>query len=231
MKKGKKKPVIKREPKAKRPEMHAKNVSLIVSIGTDDRDRTIEKMTDELKTAISKLGFKNVNVMSSYYILDGKVCRPEDYDEATQNFKPGTAPPPWAGGPTINTTLERVGQEKFAVSEPKYTPKENMDAIRPILEANAAKKRGRPARDDDDELEEFEWDVEDAADDEKMETVAKKSRTVAIKKLTVKKPTKGALARKIADEKAAHTAKRVIKKPIKKVAAPAASRRVVRRKK
>lgn len=216
-----KKPVKKESAsKVEKPKMHAKNVSLIISIGNDDRERSIEKMTEQLKSAITKAGYKNVTVMSSYYILDGKVCNPADYDEKTQNFKPGATPPPWAGGPSVNVILERVGQDEFKVERPAYSPKENMDAIRPILEANAAKKRKGKAVDDDDGLEEFDWDVEDASDDEKLEEVASKSRKVAIKKLTSKKTVP---AKKVVKKKkpgvvivGGHDTKKVTAKSIKK---------------
>ena len=198
---------------ASKPKMHAKNVNLCVSIGEADRNRTVEQMQDALKKAIEKAGFKNVTVMSSYYILDGKVCRPEDYDEKTQNFKDGKQPPPWAGGPSVNAILERVGQEEYRITAP-ISPKENMDAIRPILEKNAAKKTiTKRAADEDDDLEEFGWDESDIKDEAKMEEVASKSRKVAIRKLTGAKKTT--------------PAKRVVKKPAAKKTA--ASRRVVRR--
>ena len=202
---------------ASKVKLHAKNVNLCVSIGNDDRKRTVEQMQDALRKAIESAGFKNVTVMSSYYILDGKVCQPQDYDEKTQDFLPGKTSPSWAGGPAVNVVLEKVGQEEFKVEKPIYTPKENMAAVRPILEKNAAKKRGATTRpvDEDDELEEFDWEVGDVSDEAKLEAVASKSRKVAIKKLTGAKKTA--------------PAKRVVKKTVAKKAAPS-RRRVVRRK-
>ena len=82
-----------------RPEIHAKHFTIIITAGTEDRDRTFEEMQNDLAAAINGVpGVKRV-IPSGYYILDGKVCLPDDYDPETQNFKPGSHPPAWAGGP------------------------------------------------------------------------------------------------------------------------------------
>jgi hypothetical protein len=194
-----KKRTVKKPVSASKPKLHAKNMTLVVSVGDKDRDKLIEAMQDAVKKAVEKLGY-SASLMSSYYILDGKVCLPKDYDPATQNFKPGAVPPPWAGGPTVNTLLEKVGQEEFKVEAPTYSPRENMDAIRPILEKNAAKRK--PKVDEDDELEEIAWEAEDVDDEDLMEEVAKKSRKRAISKLK-NTPAKKRVVKKPAVQKSA----------------------------
>lgn len=87
------------------PKIHAKHVDIqvnwMVSVGTEDRERSIEDFVQDIEKAIQEVaGAKRVLVQRPYYILDGKVCLVEDYDPATQNFKEGATPPPWAGGPT-----------------------------------------------------------------------------------------------------------------------------------
>lgn len=226
--------------KVEPPKLHAKNTTLLVSIGDKDRKNTIEQMTEALKKVVEKMGY-NVTIASSYYVLDGKVCAPQDYDPETQQMKPGATVPQWAGGPAVNTLLERVGQEEFKVEKPAYTPRENMDAIRPILEKNAARKRTQAAPDEDAELEEFDWEVGDEGDDEKMEKVAKKSQKAAIARLKSTEPKKRVVRKKnpatvtlpkdgFMDQSKKASKKRVVKKSaikkpiIKKTAVKSASR-------
>ncbi len=84
-----------------RPKIHAKCINLLVSVGTEDRDRSIEEFYKEAEEALTKIArAKRVTLATNYYILDGKVCLTRDYDPKTQDFKPGATPPPWAGGPT-----------------------------------------------------------------------------------------------------------------------------------
>jgi hypothetical protein len=81
---------------------HAKVVQVMVSVGIDDRDRDIETFEEAVRTALLSNGVdaKNVTLAGSYYILNGKVCLTADYDSATQDSRPGTYPPVWAGGPS-----------------------------------------------------------------------------------------------------------------------------------
>lgn len=77
---------------------HAKVLRIEVSVGSKDADRTIEQYEAAVKKALGRLA-NNVTVQGAYYIIDGKVCLPDDYDAEAQDRKPGTFPPPWAGGP------------------------------------------------------------------------------------------------------------------------------------
>lgn len=84
-----------------RPKIHAKHIDVMVSVGTDDRERTIEDFKRDVDRALREVArAHNVVITRPYYILDGKVCLPEDYDSVTQSFKKGATPPAWAGGPT-----------------------------------------------------------------------------------------------------------------------------------
>lgn len=87
------------------PKISAKHVDvqvhMQVSVGTPDRQRSIEDFEADIVKAMREVvGAHNVTVSRPYYILDGKVCLPEDYDPATGNFKEGAVPPAWAGGPS-----------------------------------------------------------------------------------------------------------------------------------
>ena len=79
---------------------HAKVVTFVVTQGSDDRDRTIEQFIEDVRACLDGANVKRYTSLSSYYILDGKVCLTADYDPETQARIPGTVPPQWAGGPT-----------------------------------------------------------------------------------------------------------------------------------
>lgn len=81
---------------------HAKVLRFELSIGKDDADRTIEEFETDIRDALGKINgtsIHNITAQGGHYLIDGKVCLPADYDPATKNRKPGTYPPPWAGGP------------------------------------------------------------------------------------------------------------------------------------
>jgi hypothetical protein len=72
-------------------------MGMIVSNGNKYRDETIEEFIEALRS-FAKERWPNCNFTSvgSYYIIDGKVCRPEDFDRETMDRKPGTFPPSWS---------------------------------------------------------------------------------------------------------------------------------------
>lgn len=84
---------------------HAKVLRIEVSIGQNDDDRTLEQFEADCKRLLRTdpgpqgLPPHNITTLGGYYLIDGKVCMPDDYDPATKNRKPGTYPPRWAGGP------------------------------------------------------------------------------------------------------------------------------------
>jgi hypothetical protein len=114
-----------------RPKIHAKHLSLMVTAGTEDRDRTIEEFYAEVQAAISTIArAKRVTLASHYYILDGKVCLPADYDPGTQDRKPGTHPPSWAGGPAPEravreSSLAGIGTPPSSVRDSKRKKKDD----------------------------------------------------------------------------------------------------------
>lgn len=82
----------------------SKILTVMVSIGQEDADRSIEELEAQVRTTLSggKVNAKMVTVTTAYYLVDGKVCLPRDYDPGTRGFRPGAFPPPWAGGPAEN---------------------------------------------------------------------------------------------------------------------------------
>lgn len=91
-----------RTPAEATSKQHAKVVSVLVSVGSEDQDRSIEDLEAAIRASLRKgaVRAKNVTVTQSYYIVGGKVCLPGDYDPERRDFKPGATPPGWAGGPT-----------------------------------------------------------------------------------------------------------------------------------
>lgn len=79
---------------------HAKVIRFEMSSGADDANRTLEEFEQDIRDNLALVtNLNHATVQGGYYIVDGKVCLAKDYDENTQNFKPGTTSPQWAGGP------------------------------------------------------------------------------------------------------------------------------------
>lgn len=86
---------------------HAKVLRFEISVGEDDDAHTLVDFEQAIRQALNVykddsrgwFTYNNLTMMGGYYIIDGKVCMPADYDPATKNRKPGTFPPQWAGGP------------------------------------------------------------------------------------------------------------------------------------
>lgn len=134
---------------------HAKVVRLEVSIGKDlgEDERVIEDFIEAIRQALTtnpEVGAHNVTVQGAYYILDGKVCRPDDYDPETKNRKPGTYPPPWAGGPTearpslVAVEAEDDGPREFVRVPPTRTNERHADGRR--VRRDKGVKRGPKAK-------------------------------------------------------------------------------------
>jgi hypothetical protein len=191
------------------PKIHAKVMQLIVSVGTDDRKRTHEKFVEDILSALKPVQYgesgTHCTVTGGYYILDGVVCLPDDYDPKKQAPKEGTQPPSWAGGPstqsvTLKTQIQRDLEElspdeydkKYGIGKhaPKVSPKVTPEGRRraPALTQKVKEEM------EDQNLEEFDWEEEDVTDDAKMGAVADASASAAIKKMkgekkrVVKKP-------------------------------------------
>jgi hypothetical protein len=220
-----------------KPKIHAKSVSIIVSIGTEDRGRSIEDFMKEIEKRLKPVPYGEEGIhmtpTGGYYILDGKVCLPEDYDPKTGTFKKGAVPPPWAGGPkTIATTTGATQQQMIDdarnLSEDEYAKKYKIGKYRqvgtggPIItpemqRQKIAEVKKAKQRKLDEEVEDFEWEVEDLDDEDVLEAAATKSASRAVKKMTTaKKPTKK-IVKKTTKTVAKPTAKKSVKKPVRRV--------------
>lgn len=211
------------------PKIHAKVVQLQVSIGTHDRDRTHEQFVEDLMKLLGKVPYGQEGIHASktggYYILDGRVCIPEDYDPKTQNFKPGAVPPSWAGGPKKSAIPSAQSQMQYDLehlSRDAYDKKYGLgkykntgDRARIITPEMQAQKREEwriaKQKKEEADIEDFDWDVSDASDSDGLSKEADKTTARAIKRL------KGASASK----------KRVVVK--KKAATEPPKKRVVRK--
>lgn len=72
-------------------------VKLIVSNGDTHRSESYEDFVEALRQFTkSKWPSSNFTPIGGYYLVDGKVCRVEDFDRETMNRKPGTFPPSWS---------------------------------------------------------------------------------------------------------------------------------------
>lgn len=218
--------------KMPRPKIHAKVVSIQVSIGTDDRNRSVEDFIKEIEKRLRpvKYGEKGLHasISGGHYILDGKVCLPEDYNPKTQNFKPGATPPSWAGGPThkpsagVSATQQQMIHDARTLSRDEYDKKYKIGKYRQLGSPNAIlitpemqkqkREDGRKAklRAEEEALEEldFDWDEDDVNDDTKLGKVADESASAAIKKLKGK--------RVVVKKKPATPAKKKVVKRVKK---------------
>lgn len=109
---------------------HAKVVLLMVSVGGDDVDRSYEEFVIDIKRALDGVA-KSATETGGYYIVNGKVCLPGDYDPGTRGFKPGATPPQWAGGPAKATTSQASREtDREAVSAdiaPRRRPAKKAD--------------------------------------------------------------------------------------------------------
>lgn len=205
-----------------KPKIHAKVISFTVSVGTDDRGRSFEKFVEDIKkklgavpTTDGKGNRRNglhVTATGGYYILDGKVCRPEDYDPKTGTFKKGATPPTWAGGPKHNPQVGMQNQiqydlqhlssdeydKKYQIN--KYKPKNEGKIITPAMQKQKREAwQEEKARKQDEGLEEFDWDESDVSDDSKLSAASDRSASRAIRRVK-------------ATKKSASPKKRVVKK-------------------
>lgn len=116
---------------------HAKVVLLMVSVGKEDAGRSYEDFVRDVKLALlaDGHGVKAVTETGGYYIINGRVCMPADYDPGTHDFKPGAEPPQWAGGPSKTQRQARGGS-----SVPAGASRE--EAVRALAEGINREVRG-----------------------------------------------------------------------------------------
>jgi hypothetical protein len=118
-------------------QQHAKVLRFEISVGKDDDATTIEQFEFLIREALEQsqaqgvLRYHNVTLQGGYYIIDGKVCLPGDYDPVSRNRKPGTYPPSWAGGPTKGREKDWL-QEHAApvVAAPELVEDETASPVR-----------------------------------------------------------------------------------------------------
>lgn len=169
----------------------SKVVSLHFSVGDEDRVNTIEQMVKSIMALLKPAPYGkpglHVTQTGAYYILDGVVCLPADYDSQKQQMLDGHFPPPWAGGPSPQhkATKTDISGGKYdrptlsaAEFDKKYKGKGNPSVIKPV---------------NDDELQEIEWDESTVDDIDAAKEVANKAvenarRTLKIKKVAKPQP-------------------------------------------
>lgn len=72
-------------------------MDFMVSNGNGDRENSFEAVQDRIRELIlAEFPNARFTPTGGYYILDGKVCRPGDFDRETMDRKPGTFPPLWS---------------------------------------------------------------------------------------------------------------------------------------
>jgi hypothetical protein len=202
---------------------HSKTLVFMFSVGNEDRKRNLATFEADIKKALEGAGARHVTRTGGYYIIDGKVCLEQDYDEKTENYKPGKSAPPWAGGELGNSAVERAtgGEQKGSQPVKMRTPAEALADLREntehgrrkAAEAAARKSESVVKHSEDDDLEDFEWDEGDATDTAKLEKVADKNTASAIKRL--KSSPTPAPKKKIVVKKKTHdaTPKKSVKSP------------------
>lgn len=90
-------------------------ITIWVDAGADD-GRSIEQFRDDVKQALTDpdgvVRAKRVTNTGGYYLVNGKVCLPDDYDPKTRGFKPGAHPPLWAMSADERAIQARIEKEK-----------------------------------------------------------------------------------------------------------------------
>lgn len=188
-----------KKPQKVQHKMVAKVVSPIISVGTDDKNRSLEKFIDDIRKACAKVGVKNFTIGSHYYVVDGKAYGPDDFDVKTQQIREGAVPrftgerdeKGRAVQPKVTTDHKVKGDERLSAREydEKYGPGGNPQVAATI---QAQKDRRRAYLEDQErqarikrgeEFEEEEWDEDDLEDEEMHEEVVKNRTRAAVKKL------------------------------------------------
>lgn len=143
------------------------NVRFMLSNGNGNRHETVEEVEEKLRQFVRKeWPSAHFTPASRYYIVDGKVCRVEDFDHETMDRKPGTYPPDWSM--TNEERAEVLRQKRIAenakqtndlakqpvnlptsreLDERKKQPKPKEEVIAPSLPPAALKRRvSKPLR-------------------------------------------------------------------------------------
>lgn len=188
----------------KTPVGKAKKISKVISVhfsvGDEDRNTTMEQFIEKIMKMTKAVPYGDVGMhatkMSEYYIIDGVVCLPIDYDPKKQQMKTGHFPPPWAGGPVVHVKPKPSLPAGGGMYERKTLSKEEYDKKYKGLGAPGVIKDNP-----DNMLESFDWDDDTINDEKAAKSVADKAITNARRKLKIKKavtppPTKRVIKRK-----------------------------------
>lgn len=72
-------------------------MDVMVSNGNGDRGTSFEEFQSVIREMIKeRYPTAQFTPSGGYYLIDGKVCRPTDFDWETMDRKPGTYPPLWS---------------------------------------------------------------------------------------------------------------------------------------
>lgn len=100
----------------KHTEMH---FGFMLSNGNGNRHETVEEVEEAIRQFVrERWPSAHYTPASRYYIVDGKVCRVEDFDRETMDRKPGTFPPDWA---MTNEERAEVQRQKRIAENAKQT--------------------------------------------------------------------------------------------------------------
>lgn len=143
---------------------HAKVLRFEISIGAEDDSRTLEEFEADIREALVN-GMRgepvhNVTLQGGYYIIDGKVCLPTDYDPATKNRKPGTFPPVWAGGPDpkkshlqlVTDDTDDEGEREFVRVQPTIPRRDPLTGAKPRKPRSDRGVKKGPRKNDADKV-------------------------------------------------------------------------------
>lgn len=142
---------------------HAKVLRFEISVGANDDEHTIHSFEDAVRDALTyardhgasvfvsgadELRFHNLTVLGGHYIIDGKVCLPQDYDPVTKNRKPGTFPPQWAGGPDPKKAGSIAAHVAEQADEPEEEKPHEFVRVQPTRSSERDPRTGRRVRSD-----------------------------------------------------------------------------------
>lgn len=163
-----------------------KVVSLHISVGDEDRDRNMEDFIKLLMIRLGAVPYGKSGIhttqMGAYYIIDGAVYLPPDYDPKS-GIRKGSLPPQWAGGPPPVKAVKKadVSGGKFDTS--RLSASEYSQRYHGKGNPNVIKDAPQDVGDD------IDWDMSDVGDDSKAKKVASKAVNKAKHILIKKKPS------------------------------------------
>ncbi|MFE9742923.1 hypothetical protein [Streptomyces sp. NPDC006477] len=152
-------------------------LTIWVDSGADD-PRSIEELREDVKKALTDpnglVRAKRVTNTGGYYLVNGKVCLPDDYDPETRGFKPGAHPPMWAMSADERAIQSRIEKEKSLPALAR-----NPQGLRTTKETDEFHKQESRSRTPkealDDLYENSEWGKKKKAEAAERERLAKEA--------------------------------------------------------